>query len=90
MEPVKILDTDDIQGIMDEIMLYSSRNDCNYEDIEYHIFKDGSTKVLQNTTSQYAESCTTCLHKNSESEEKQCKFCLRNCSTNNDDRYERA
>ena len=50
MEPVKILDCDDIQWIMDEIMSYCSANNCSYEDIEYHIFKDGSTKVLHHTT----------------------------------------
>lgn len=36
------------------------------------------------------KSCGTCLHKNSDNEIKQCRFCKRNCAENNDDMYEPA
>jgi len=46
MKIVKILDCDDIQEIQSEIMSYCSANNCSYEDIEYRIFEDGSTKIM--------------------------------------------
>ena len=47
MEPVKILDCEDINSIMDAIMSFCCENKCTYEDVEYHIFSDGSTKVVK-------------------------------------------
>ena len=46
-EPVKILDCTDILNLQDEISAYCRAHQCDYEDVEYHIFKDGTTEVVK-------------------------------------------
>ena len=45
MKVIKILDCEDIENMQNDIISYCNANDCSYEDIEYHIFEDGSTKI---------------------------------------------